>query len=264
MKKLTFLHSWVSGRNRPARRFELRPVAFIFFVIAALPLTGCVSSEVQARRDTARQDAQLASANPESPQLYRVNSGDRLRVEFFYNEELNRAVLVRPDGYISLPLIPDVLVADQTLPEIQELLAKRYAGIVKKPLVEVSLEDPGSFKIYVGGEVANPGVFALSDGVTALRAIALAGGAKQTAGLSSVVVIRDEGKPTPKYLLLDLNQSVTQLNGNQDLRLHPKDMVYIPKSKIASADQFVDQYINQLIPFQKSLNVTYLFGNPVN
>jgi protein involved in polysaccharide export with SLBB domain len=244
--------------------FILMKAIFQILLIGSVFVSGCASSEVKARRETARNDAQAAAAQSNrEPELYRIGAGDTLKVEFTYNEELNRTVLVRPDGYISLPLIPDVRVADKTLPETRQLLAKQYAGIVKQPVVAVSLENAGSFKVYVGGEVVKPGVFDLNDGVTALRAIAMAGGAKNTAMMSSVVIIRDQGTRTPQYLIVDLKSSVAKLDAQQDLKLHAKDMVFIPKTWIATADEFVDQYINQLIPFEKTLNVTYFFGQKI-
>ena len=235
----------------------------IFPLVLILPalVSGCASSDVKARKESARMDAQIAIADTRGPELYQIASGDNLKVEYIYNEELNRTVLVRPDGYISLPLIADVRVSEKTVSETRTLLAERYKGILKQPVIEVSLESAGSFKIYVGGEVVNPGVFALYDGVTALRAIAMAGGAKRSAKLGSVVVIRDQGTRTPQYLILDLKSSVAKLDGRQDMRLHAKDMVIIPKTWVANADDFVDQYVNELIPFTKTLNVTYFFGH---
>jgi len=229
-------------------------------LLLCILLSGCASSEVKSRRQTARANAQAALTQTED--IYRAAPGDGLLVEFYYNEELNRGVLVRPDGFISLPLVQDVQVTGLTLPEIRKILTEKYTGILKTPTVSVSLENLASYKVFVGGEVSSPGVFALSDGITVLRAITMAGGAKQTAGLGSVVIIRDQGTKSPEYLMVDLKATADQLADGQDLRLRPKDMVVVPKSKIARADQVVDQYLNQLIPFQKSLSATYVFGRP--
>jgi polysaccharide export outer membrane protein len=235
---------------------KLVPLLLSLFV-----LSGCASKELKLRQQMARANARDAMAG-NNENVYRAAPGDGLLVEFYYNEELNRGVLVRPDGFISLPLIDDVKVADLTLAEIRKTLSEKYTGILKTPKVAVSLENLASFKIFVGGEVSNPGVFALSDGITLLRAIAMAGGAKQTAGLGSVLVIRDQGTPQPEYLMVDLKAGTEELLAGNDLQLRPKDMVVVPKSKIAKADQVVDQYLNQLIPFQKSLSATYVFGRP--
>jgi len=223
---------------------------------------GCTSTEVSSREETARANAQASIQNPVDSGLYRIMPGDGLRIDFLYDEDFNRGVLVRPDGYISLPLIEDVQVGGKTVPEVRKTLSERYKGILKNPNLVVSLDSTGG-KIYVGGEVATPGIFTLSDGVTTLRAIAMAGGAKNTAGLRSVLVIRDKGTPEPEYLLMDLKAGTSELDSKQDMRLQAKDIVVVPKSRIAKADQFVEQYINQLIPFQKSLSVTYLFGQPL-
>jgi protein involved in polysaccharide export with SLBB domain len=191
---------------------------------------------------------------------YRISAGDSLRVEHPYNEELNRVVVVRPDGFITLPLIPEVNVADRTLAEARQLLETEYAGTVKKPKLTVALENAGNWKICVGGEVLHPGVFPLTDGLTALRAIAIAGGQRPTATLGSVVILRDQGTSQPLYLLIDLKKVTSDLDGRDDLRLQPRDMVFVPRSTIASMNAFVEQYINQLIPFSKNIGVTYLFG----
>ena len=230
-------------------------------LLGLLLFCGCASSETRSREAAARANAQALLTNKKEGELYRIAPGDGLRIDFLNNEEMTRGTVVRPDGYISLPLIDDFKVSDKTIPEIRETLAERYKGILKKPIISVSVETFGG-KIYVGGEVTNPGVFGLNDGVTALRAIAMAGGARNTAGLSSVLVIRDQGTVEPKYLMVDLKAGVSRLDGKQDVRLQPKDVVLVPKSRIATADQFVEQYMNQLLPFQKSVSVSYMFGRP--
>jgi polysaccharide export outer membrane protein len=212
----------------------------------------------------ARQAARSAATEPNERLPYRISPGDSLRIEHPFNEELNRVVLVRPDGFITLPLIQEVNVADKTLPEAQGAVQAEYAQSVLTAKVSVALESAANVRVCVGGEVANPGVFALADGLTALRAIAMAGGPRPTARLSSVVILRDRGQPEPEYLLVDLKQATHKLNGAGDIRLQQKDIVFVPRTTIASMNMFVDQYLNQLIPFSKNLGVTYLFGKGIN
>ena len=225
-------------------------------MVVGLILTSCTSNE----RDVARMNTKTAVADTSNPALYRVSPGDTLRIDFSYNEELNRVVIVRPDGYISLPYVDDIRVADKTIPEVRGRLAELYTGTLKDPQVTIYLENLGSFKVYVGGEVVSPGVFALTDGVTTLRAIAMAGGTKEKAGLDSVVVIRDQGTPVPQYLFVNVRRAIAGLDATEDIRLRSKDIVFVPKSTIGTIDQFVDQYINQLIPFSKSLGLSYSAG----
>ncbi len=242
-------------------------------LVLSLILTSCVSKNSQGRYQdvrfadifpTAEIGAEI-TANTEATTRapYRVSPGDSLRIEHRFNEELNRSVLVRPDGFVTLPLIEDVNVADRTLLEARKLLEGQYAKTVKNPKISIALENAANIKICVGGEVVNPGMFVMVDGLTALRAIALAGGPRPSAKMSSVVILRDQGLPKPEYLVVDLGKVTKKDGGEEDLRLHPKDMVFVPRTTIANMDKFVDQYLNQLIPFSKSLSVTYLIGKGI-
>jgi protein involved in polysaccharide export with SLBB domain len=231
-------------------------------VVLCLVLTSCVSQDLQDRRQGARSAAMTITAEVADRAPYRINPGDSLRIEHQFNEELNRVVLVRPDGFINLPLIPEVNVADRTIVEAQQFIQSQYAGTVREPKIFVALEGPSNL-VWVGGEVLNPGMFSLADGLTALRAISMAGGPRPSGKMRSVVVLRDLGLPEPQYLLVDLRRTTAELEGWHDLRLRPKDMVFVPRTTIANMNAFVDQYINQLIPFSKNLGVTYLIGKGV-
>lgn len=226
-------------------------------------LASCVSEPLQERRDAARLEGRAASMESGGRPAYRVGSGDSLRVEHRFNDELNRVVVVRPDGFVTLPLIPDLRVSDLTIPEVRSLIEELYAGTVKTPRVTVGLENATNLKVFVGGEVLNPGMFTMSDGLTALRAVTLAGGPRPTGKMGGVVVLRDRGQGEPQFLLVDLDRGPAKLEGGQDFRLQPRDMVFVPKSTIATMNAFVDQYLNQLIPFSKNLGVTYFIGKGV-
>lgn len=231
-----------------------------FLLLLCLSLAACTSREMETRREAARAAARNESTAPAQRLPYRLGPGDSVRIEHAFNEELSRVVALRSDGYVTLPVIGDVDLADRTLPEAGAVLEERYSGTVRTPRVTVALETSANLRICVAGEVNNPGMFTLSDGLTALRAITLAGGARATAGLRSVVVVRDRGTPEPEYLLVDVQEATSALNGSHDLRLRPKDIVFVPRSRIAAMNAFVDQYMNQLIPFQKNLGVTYIVG----
>ncbi len=70
-----------------------------------------------------------------------------------------RAVSIRPDGRISLPLIPDMPAADMTVPQITEAINKRYAGILPDTNVSVILREVVGNIVFVDGEVNRPGAF---------------------------------------------------------------------------------------------------------
>jgi len=191
---------------------------------------------------------------------YTVQPGDVLTVKFFYNEELNEQLPVRPDGYLALQLVGEVKAAGLTVPELREALVEKYTGVLKKPEVTVIVNQFDTQKAYVGGEVARPSIVPLSPYTTALGAIIMAGGPLPTSELTSVVVVRDTGVDQPEIMLLNLDQALSKLGGSEDIPLQPRDIVWVPQSVIAKIDQFVDQYIEQVLPISRSFNVNYTFG----
>jgi len=102
------------------------------------------------------------------------------------------------------------------------------------------------------------GLLAMPAGLTALQAVMQSGGFKVTAQPSETLVIRKGPDNRPVPMRVDLSAA---LNGNTnapDLILRPDDIVYVPKSPIAKANQFVNQYIEQLFLFRGvSLGFTY-------
>jgi len=196
--------------------------------------------------------------NQQLVQPYAIQPGDSLDIKFFFNPELNESVTVRPDGYISLQLVDEVLVAGLQPRQVDDMLTEKYSRELKKPAVTVIVKSFAGQRIYVGGEVGVQGLLAMPAGLTALQAVMQSGGFKVTAQPSETLVIRKGPDNRPVPMRVDLSAA---LNGNTnapDLILRPDDIVYVPKSPIAKANQFVNQYIEQLFLFRGvSLGFTY-------
>jgi polysaccharide export outer membrane protein len=111
--------------------------------------------------------------------------------------------------------------------------------------------------VYVGGEVARPGLVPLTGGMTILAAIFQAGGFRETAKTNSVVLVRNSGHGTALGRKLKLNDALIL---DAQTRLQPFDLVFVPKSKIAKVDKWVDQYLKQTNPATLSMGFSYLLG----
>ena len=179
---------------------------------------------------------------------YVLQPGDELIIKFYTNPELNEEVEVRPDGMISLQLIDDVQAAGLTPAALDAELTKRYTGELANPQVTVIVRRSSSQRVYVGGEVGSQGVIRLTGGMTIFQAIQKAGGFAKTAHRKCVVLIRQgaEGKPVGR--LIDVREIQTGAHPEDDIPLQPFDVVFVPRSKIANVDVFVDQYIRQALP----------------
>ena len=179
---------------------------------------------------------------------YRFYPGDELEVALPMAPELSKTVTVQPDGRITLPLVGSVMAADRTIPELQTTLADAYAGQLLRPLVEINPK-AAPLKVFVGGEVRNPGIFDMTGDGDALRAVIQAGDFMNTADRTEVVIIRRG--PDGRGMIRRVNLQKGLKSGAADLvPLRRFDIVYVPKSGIANANLFVQQYFRDLSPIQ--------------
>lgn len=162
---------------------------------------------------------------------------------------------VRPDGRLSVPRVGEIQAAGYTAEEVHDMLVESSIGMVHN-MVDVSVDvvNVTGSRIYVGGEVGVPGVYPLASTPTALQAVIMARGAAVTGRLSDVIVMRrnPEGKP---YVFKTNLRLALQGHTENDIPLRAFDVVYVPMKPIAKADLFVDQYINQLVPFDNTMGV---------
>jgi protein involved in polysaccharide export with SLBB domain len=100
----------------------------------------------------------------------------------------------------------------------------------------------------VSGEVEKPGEMRLTGTLTALQAVAMAAGFKDTARLTQAIVIRRNPDRTPLVIPLNLKQALDGTDVGQDIDLMPYDVLYVPKSTLANVNKFVDQLIRKNIP----------------
>lgn len=198
----------------------------------------------------------LVTAN----EAYTLGPGDSLELRFTYTVELNEKVAVRPDGAISLPVIGEVPVAGITPDKLSALLTQKYAQFYKRPEVIVIVREFAERRVYVGGEVFTPGVVVLKGTpLTCLQAIVAAGGAKPTARLDGVVLLRHTSGSAGSVSKLDLKRVMR--GGGEDISLKPYDVVLLPRTKIAKVNIFVEQYVNGMLPrnivFPYNLNSSF-------
>lgn len=177
---------------------------------------------------------------------YVIQDGDVLGIKFFFNPELNEEVTVRPDGRISLQLVPEIVAAGRTPLELTRELKDLYSQELDSPEISVIVRTFSAQRVYVDGEVEQPGVLELIDGLTALGAIARAEGFTDRARAKQVLIIRRQSDGTP--LVRELNVRAAHRGTHADLMLRPYDIVYVPMTKIANVNKWIDQYIRKTLP----------------
>jgi len=204
-------------------------------IFAAFVLIGCANSSLPRP-----PVAELAS--PEQRPLYRCDMGDVLDLRFPRNPELNEQAVVGPDGRISVQFAHDILAAGRTLAEVTTDLNKAYSKELVDPLVSLSIRSYSGTRIYVAGEVATPGEFVETGPITALQAIARAGGFKTSAARSRVILIRRGQNGRPELYGLDESGLTEGYSQNAtDAELVSYDVIYVPRSPIGDVAYLLAQ-----------------------
>ncbi len=192
--------------------------------------------------------AQATAAPPKAAGAYRVKTGDKLSVRFLHQPELNEAaVIVRPDGMITLQIVDEIRAAGLTAQELKKAIEKAYSEILLEPVVTVSLLEFVAPHAFVSGQVTKPGSYELRSGQTVWQAIALAGGFTRDAHRKMVLHARPVGERTLKVTVIDLTQVLTPSGKEPDLKLEDGDYVFVPDSKLSRFNRVVEAF-RSLLP----------------
>ncbi len=179
---------------------------------------------------------------------YRIQPGDKLHIGFYLNPEFDTETTVRPDGRIQMAAAGEVAAAGLTPVQLESRLNRLYSTELRNPGASVRVDETPGRVVFVEGQVGHPGALALQPGMTALQAIAAAGGLTDTAGPGKVVLVRRDACGEPHDEPLDLARALKRKGHQDDVVLAPSDMLIVPRSGIANADLFVKQYIRDLLP----------------
>jgi polysaccharide export outer membrane protein len=196
----------------------------------------------------------------EAEPSYRFYPGDEVEVSVPSAPELSKTATVQPDGRISLPLAQPVMAADRTIDELQGSISQAYAGTLLRPQVQVSVKSTQPLKVFVGGEVKNPGVFDMAGDGDALRAVIQAGGFTNGAKRNQVVIIRRGPDGRAMLRTADLLSGLTRPGGTDLVPLRRFDVVYVPRSGVSEAGLFMQQYFRDLLP----ISFSYAINGNVN
>lgn len=125
---------------------------------------------------------------------YVVKPGDILEISVWKEPDLQRQVLVRPDGAFSFPLVGEVDARGKTVSELNKLVADRIARYIADAVVTISVQEIKGNKIYVLGQVNKPGEFIVNPSVNVMQALSMAGGMTPFAASNDIIILRGQGK----------------------------------------------------------------------
>lgn len=208
----------ISGQKRLGhsnRNLLFTLVMYLF--ISIVLLAPCIAS-------AADEKFTGSSTNPDD---YKIGPEDVLEVSVWKEEELQREVLVRPDGGISFPLAGDVQVEGKTPLEVEQEITTRVQKYIPEAVVTVSVKKVSGYTIFVNGKVKQPGKFVVGRYMDVMQAITLAGGLDTFADEDKIKVIRRQnGKQVVHQF--KYNEVKKGNNLDQNIILQSGDVVVVP------------------------------------
>jgi len=156
---------------------------------------------------------------------YRLEPGDKLRIDVYKDEQLSQSVQIRPDGKITMPLVGDVAANGLTPLELRDRITTIMAEYVNKPVITVVVVEATTPTAYVVGEVNRPGAVLLQGNMTVLQALAMAGGLKDFADEKNIRILRKDGAGL-KTIAFDYKAAIRGTGAQ--VYLMPGDTLVVP------------------------------------
>jgi len=182
---------------------------------------------------------------------YRLYPGDQIDITVPSAPELSKTgIIIQPDGRVTMPLIAPVMAADRTVPELEAMLSRAYASQLLRPQVSVTMKVATPLKVFVGGEVGTPGVYDMPGDINSLQAVIQAGGFKPSAKTDRVVIIRRGPAGQAMMRTVNLQSAMKAQSGADFVPLRRFDVVFVPRSNIAEAGLFMQQWFRDVSPIQ--------------
>ena len=187
------------------------------------------------------------SQTPQPPRLgtfgteerYVLHPGDVLEIQYRYTPEFNQTVTVQPDGYVSLEIGGDLKVGGRNLEQVRAGLLAKARTRLASPELTVILKEFQKPYVVVAGEVAQPGKFEVREQLTALQAVLLAGGFKDSAKSSQILVFRKLNGEMAEVKILNFKTLKQNSDLENDLTLQPGDMILVPRNRLSKIERYV-------------------------
>ena len=157
---------------------------------------------------------------------YVIGPDDALQVTVWREPTLSGTFPVRPDGMISLTLLGDVQAAGLTPMQLSDSITTKLKKFVQDPSVTVVVTGVNSQRIFVVGEVGHVGPMMMTPGMTALQAIATAGGLSPFANSKRIYILR--GEPGKQEKIPFNYKLALKGDSKQQISLLPGDTIVVP------------------------------------
>ena len=171
--------------------------------------------------------------------VYALHIGDQIYLSYRFTPEFNQTVTVQPDGNVVLDVVGSVRVAGLTLNQAHDQIVKLASDQLNHPELSITLTKFEQPYVVVAGEVNQPGKIELRQDTTALQAVLLAGGFKDSARDTKVILFRRINGDMAEVRPLDLHNIQKHADLERDTELQPGDMLLVTRNKLEHLSRFM-------------------------
>jgi polysaccharide biosynthesis/export protein len=181
-----------------------------------------------AGQNAAPASQQTGASEKAHDEKYVIGNDDVLSISVWKEPDLTKAVPVRSDGKISLPLVGELQATGKTPLQLEGDITGKLKNFITAPEVNVIVQQVNSRKFNVLGEVSKPGSFPLTASTTIMDAIAIAGGFRDFAKKTGVYVLRKGANGSESRLNFNYKSFIKGKNSDQNIRIEPNDTIIVP------------------------------------
>lgn len=194
-------------------------------LFSGLVLAGCATKSTYPQLPESQGNAQFSTN-------YRIGPGDSVQIFVWRNPDVSTTVTVRPDGFLTAPLLEDLPAAEKTPTELAREIEKKLSTYLRDPLVTVIVN--GFVGIYedqirVVGEASQPQALLYRDSMTLLDVMIAVGGLTDFAAGNQATIVRlEEGARKQFNVRIEDLIRDGDITANVDMK--PGDILIIPES----------------------------------
>lgn len=220
----------------------------VLFLVVFLSFPGCASLSQHSGDMTVPENVR----EPEGIEKVRVSQfilglGDEVEIEVWRQDDFSKTVKVGSSGTISYAPMGEVQASGLSLMQLRDKLRQGLLKYLVDPRISITVTSARSQKIFVLGEVVNPGILQMDVPITALEAVLRAGGFTTDAEQGSVLLIRGNLKK-PVLKSLSLEEVYTKGDLTKNIALEKGDILYVPRTYIANIGRFFGRLSSIISP----------------
>ena len=201
--------------------------AVVAFIGSQLVQAQSSGQDKSSNPDSSAQST-AASNNKGHDDSYVIGNDDVLGISVWKEPDLTKAVPVRSDGKISLPLVGEMQATGKTPLQLERDITDKLKSFITEPEVTVIVQQVLSRKFNILGEVTRPGSYPLTAATTIMDAIATAGGFRDFAKKTGVYILRKAPDGHQSKLTFNYKDFIKGKNPSQNVRLEPNDTIIVP------------------------------------